>query len=58
MRSIYLGKKKECPSCGGPKDIYPVGAYVNGFPIWACKNTWHRTMIECIVPKKLGVINA
>ena len=56
MRSIYLGKSKsECPNCGGPKVIYPVGwtfiQLANGKskenkPVYGCKDDWHKRTIR------------
>ncbi len=46
MRTIYLGKKDECPSCGGPKVIYPVGKTVGGDFLYACKDPFHVRTIR------------
>ena len=49
MRSIYLKNPRmsvECPSCGGPKVIYPVGFTMGdkntlSIPVYGCKSDWH-----------------
>ncbi len=47
MRTIYKGlkemlkKAKECPSCGGPKQVKLVGKTLGGKPLYHCTDKWH-----------------
>lgn len=47
MRTIYPNKQREsCPSCGGPKVIYPVGWTKGEEPVYSCKDKWHTRTIR------------